>query len=225
MTADDNALVAGDRKLLAIVGILGFAIPAAGSLFLAPTWHFPATGASGSSVLDYVQAHQSQLQVGVLLDAIGVTLWGLFGVGVWSRVRAGQRLLADGMLAGFAWLVPLLLTGFTVFLVLTYRAAETSPRDARILYDLTFALLAMSGLPTALALGAFAAIVLRAGGFPRWTAVLALVAALGHVLLLASFIVSGGFLALEGQIITIAPAGLFLWVLGTGVALLVQDRS
>jgi hypothetical protein len=218
--------MSGHRKALGLVGILGFAIPAAGSVLLAPTWQFPATGASGAEVLDYVRAHQTALQVGALLDAVGVTLWGVFGMGVWSELRERQRPLADCMLAGFAWLVPLLLAGFTVFLVLTYRAAETPPRDARMLYDLTFALLAMSGLPTALALGAFAAVVLRSGGLPTWTAALAIVAALGHVVLLASFVVSRGVLSLQGQIISIAPAGLFFWVLGTGVAILLEhDRA
>src|SRR5436305_14412547 len=135
-------------RVLSVVGILGFAVPALGSVLFAPTWDFPGTDASGASVLAYVSEHASSLRVGVLLDALGVTLWGLFGLGVWSRLR--DRGAAGAFMAGgFSWLVPLLLAGFTAFLVLAYRAPELAPHDAALLYDLTFALLAMSGLPTA----------------------------------------------------------------------------
>jgi hypothetical protein len=208
---------AGDR-VLSVVGILGFAVPAVGSVLFAATWDFPGTEASGAEVLAYVGEHRSGLRVGVLLDALGVVLWGLFGLGVWRRL--GDRGPVGGfMAAGFAWMVPLLLAGFTAFLVLAYRAPRLTPQDAALLYDLTFALLAISGLPTAVALGAYAHIVWRTGGLPVWTALLAALGAAAHVLLLASFFVSDGFLSLQGQIITAAPATLFIWVLGTAIAL------
>jgi hypothetical protein len=205
-------------RVLSVVGILGFAIPALGSVLFAPTWDFPGTDASGTSILAYVSERRSGLRVGVLLDALGVTLWGLFGLGVWSRLR-DRGPAGAFMLAGFAWLVPLLLAGFTAFLVLAYRAPGLAAEDAALLYDLTFALLAMSGLPTAVALGAYAHIVWRTGGLPAWTAVLAALGAAAHVLLLASFFISSGFLSLQGQIITVGPATLFFWVLGTAIAI------
>jgi hypothetical protein len=46
--------------------------------------------------------------------------------------------------------VALLLAGFTAFFVLVYRGADVG--DPRLLYDLTFGLLATSGAPTAIAL-------------------------------------------------------------------------
>ena len=205
-------------RVLSVVGILGFAIPAVGSVLFAGTWDFPGTDASGASVLAYVGERRAELGLGALLDAIGVTLWGVFGLGVWWRLRdrgpAGVFLAA-----GFAWLVPLLLAGFTAFLILAYRAPTLVPEDAKLLYDMTFALLAMSGLPTALALGAYARIVWRRGGLPAWTAALAALGAAAHILLLASFFVSDGLLSLQGQIITLAPATLFFWVLCTAIAI------
>ena len=211
-----------DRKLVGAAGVLGFAVPAIGSLILAPTWDFPASTASGTSVASYVLEHQSALQFGALLDAIGVTLWGLFGVGVWQLLRQnGQdRFLLGCFLAGVLWMVSLLLAGFTAFLVLAYRPAEYSPSEAHLLYDLTFGLLAMSGLPTAVALGAYAAIASRRRILPAWTALLGAIGALAHLVLLASFVSSGGFFSLEGQTITVIPATLFVWVLGTAVAVL-----
>jgi hypothetical protein len=204
-------------RVLSLVGILGFAVPALGSVLLAPTWIFPTTDASATEVLAFVTERRSGLSVGVLLNAFGVTLWGLFGFGVWSRLR-DRGAVGLFMLAGFAWLVPLLLAGFAAFLVLVYRAPALEAEDAALLYDMTFALLAMSGLPTAVALGAYAHIVWRTAGLPLWTAVLAILGAGAHLLLLASFFVSSGFLSLQGQIITVGPATLFFWVLGTAIA-------
>jgi hypothetical protein len=93
-------------------------------------------------------------------------------------------------------------------------------QNARLLYDLTFGMLAMSGVPTAVALASYCALVWRSGRLPRWTAVLAAIAATAHVVLLASFLVGDGFFSLQGQVISAIPATLFVWILGTAVAML-----
>lgn len=114
--------------------------------------------------------------------------------------------------------VTLILAGFAVFFVLVYRVPQGS--EARLLYDLAFGLLAMSGAPTAVALGSYAAQVLRVGRLPRWTASLAAVAAGAHVALLVSFLVPHGFFSLEGAGIIAILATLFVWIAGTSIALL-----
>jgi hypothetical protein len=86
-------------------------------------------------------------------------------------------------------------------------------------------MLAISGAPTAVALFAYAAHVWRSLVLPRWTAVLAGIAAVAHVALLASFVVSDGFFSLEGQVITAIPATLFAWILGTSIAMLRAERG
>src|SRR5205085_818682 len=53
------------------------------------------------------------------------------------------------------------------FLVLTYRSP--APSDARLLYDASFGLLAMSAAPTVVALGAYSALVFRTRELPRAT--------------------------------------------------------
>jgi hypothetical protein len=65
-----------------------------------------------------------------------------------------------------------------------YRIPEAS--EPRLLYDLSFGLLAMSGVPTALALGSYAALAFRSAQLPTATAWLAAIAALAHLMLLAS---------------------------------------
>lgn len=111
----------------------------------------------------------------------------------------------------------LLLSGFTAFDLLLYRhhGAETST----LLYDLTFGLLAMSGMPTVVALGSFAVAVYVHRVLPRYTTHLAIAAAAIHLLLLAAFIVHDGPLSLEGFSITAMPAFLFAWILGTTLAM------
>jgi hypothetical protein len=54
--------------------------------------------------------------------------------------------------------------------------------------------------------------------------VLAGIGAAAHVVLLASFLVHDGFFSLEGQVITVIPATLFVWILGTGLSLLADAR-
>jgi hypothetical protein len=101
----------------------------------------------------------------------GCSLWFVFGAGVWLRLRraSGPDSLASACFAfGFVGFVVLLLAGFTAFFVLAYRDADVG--DPRLLYDLTFGLLAMSGAPTAIALGSYAAAVFRSTVLPRWTA-------------------------------------------------------
>lgn len=126
-------------------------------------------------------------------------------------------------LVGLVSFVTLLLAGFTVFFLLAYRTPEGL--DSQLLYDLSFALLAMSGVPTALALGSYAALVFRSDSLPRWTASVATVAALAHLLLLASLVVRGGFFSLEGGVTIAIPATLFGWIAATSWVMMGEGRS
>ena len=50
-------------------------------------------------------------------------------------------------------------------------------------------------------------------------------AAAAHVALLASFVVEDGFFSLQGEVIIYIPATLFIWIAGTGIALLAASRD
>jgi hypothetical protein len=121
-------------------------------------------------------------------------------------------------LVGLVSFVTLLLAGFTVAFVLFY-CAPNAP-DPRLLYDLGFGLLAMSGVPTALALGSYAAQVFSDSRLPAWSAWVAVVAALAHLVLLASLVIPSGFFSLQGGVIIAIPAMLFAWILATSIVLL-----
>jgi hypothetical protein len=148
----------------------------------------------------------------------------IFGAGISLLLLEGDR--QDGLLSacfavGFIAFTTLLLAGFASGFLIAYRAPHIP--EPRLLYDLTFGLLALSGAPTAVALASYATATFRNGQLPRFTAWLAGLAAVAHVVLLFSLVVPSGFFSLEGQVITVAPALLFLWIFATGIALLTTD--
>jgi hypothetical protein len=210
-------------KVAGMAGVLGVALPCAGVVVL-PIWQFPGTGSSASELTTFVLRHETALSAAMVLNAAGVALWLIFGAGVWLRLRdaSGQdNLLSACFAVGLIGFVILLLAGFVAMFLLSYSAKETP--DARLLYDLTFGLLAMSGAPTAIALGSFAAMTLRGGTLPRFTAWLAVVTAAAHVVLLFSLVIPRGFFSLEGEVITVVPGLLFAWILVTGIAMLITN--
>jgi hypothetical protein len=189
-------------------------------------WTFPGSGATATQIASFIGAHRSALLLAMVLNTTAVALWLLFGVGVWLRLRArasGESFLSTCFLIGLVSFVTLLFAGFTCLYLLAYRAPESS--DPRLLYDLAWGLLAMSGVPTALALGAYAVQIFRDGCLAGWTAWLAAVAALAHLALIASFVVRSGFFSLEGWATTAIPATLFAWIMGTSIAMMGAVRS
>lgn len=209
-------------RLAGVAGILSLALGAAGVL-VGQMWAFPGTGATAAEIAGFVDAHRSALLTDMVLTTAAVWFWLVFGAGVWLRLREadGEDFLPVSFLVGLVGFVTLLFAGFTAFFVLVYRAPEAS--DPRLLYDLCFGLLAMSGAPTVLALVSYAALVIRSRSLPRWTALLAVVAALAHLMLLASLLIASGFFSLEGGVIIAIPATLFAWIAGTSLEML-ADR-
>jgi hypothetical protein len=212
-------------RLAGLAGILSTALGIAG-VFVDEMWTIPGTAATAGQIAGFVDTHRSALLIALLLSTIAVSLWLAFGVGVWLLMRATaqeESFLAVCFLAGLVSFVTLLLTGFTSFWMLVYRAPAAS--DPRLLYDLAFGLLAMSGAPTALALCAYAAQVLRENRLPGWTAWVAVAAALANLVLLASLVIRSGFFSLEGGVIIAIPGALFAWIVAMSVIMVRADRS
>jgi hypothetical protein len=212
-------------KLAGLAGLVSIALGIAGAI-VDEMQTFPGTGASASEIASYVDAHRSALLVAMVLSTAAVGLWLAFGVGVWVWLRettGSVSVLSVCFLVGLVSFVTLLLAGFTVAFVLFYRAPNAP--DPRLLYDLGFALLAMSGVPTALALGSYAAQVLHDNRLPTWTAWVAVVAALAHLLLLASLVIPSGFFSLQGGVIIAIPAILFAWITGVSIVLLRAETT
>ena len=212
-------------KIAGGAGVMGVLFGAVGGL-LPNMLDFPATGAPAAEIMEFTNSHRTELLVAMLFNSSAVTLWLVFGAGVWLRLHetiGGERLTSACFVFGFIAFEALLFAGFVPAFLLAYRAPEVS--EPRLLYDAAFGLLAMSGAPTAVALGAYAAFVLRTRQLPRWTAELALLGAAAHILLFASFLVKDGFFSLQGEVIVAIPATLFVWIFGTGIALMRASPS
>ncbi len=154
------------------------------------------------------------------LYTVGVMLWLPFGAALWAYLR--ERIEAGSALptcfgTGFVGLVLLILSGFSAFNMLLYR--DRSSDTATLLYDLAFGLLAMSGIPTAVALTSFAIAVYTRRVLPRYTAHVAAAAAALHLLFLVVFGIRGGPLSLESYSIWVIPLSLFAWIIVTARAM------
>lgn len=216
MSGGDTITAGEDRSSARVArwaGTLGVLIPAA-AIPIYPIWSVPPTQTSGADIALWASAHHDRLVITQVLYSVGVALWFIFGAAVWTHLRnrlpAGSP-LATGFGIGFVGLVTLILSGFTAFDLLLYR-----PRSAELsslLYDLTLGLLAMSGMPTVVALGSFAIAAYRYRVLRRTTAHVAAIAAAGHVFLLVAFIAPAGPLSLEGSVVVWGiPILLFAWI-------------
>lgn|GEM_PF-5285196 len=200
-------------------GVLGVILPAT-TLLAYPIWSFPATRTHSVDLARWAAAHHDRLVVTMALNTVGVTLWFVFGAAVWAYLRDRlpmKSILPTCFAAGFIGCLTLLLSGFTAFDLLLYR--RRSADTASLLYDLTFGLLAMSGMPLIVALGAFVIAVYARQSLPVYAGHLALAAAVVHPVLLLTFVFRSGPLSLEGYSITAMPAFLFAWILGTALAM------
>jgi hypothetical protein len=210
----------GSARVARWAGTFGVILPTL-TLVVYPIWAVPGTQASGGVVALWATTHHDRLVVMMLLNTAGVLLWFVFGAAVWTYLRdrlPKRSALPTCFAVGLIAYVTLILSGFTAFDLLLYRqhSAETST----LLYDLTFGLLAMSGIPTAVSLASFAVAVYVYRVLPRYTAHLASVAAAAHVLLLAAFVVHDGPLSLQGFLTTSGiPFILFTWILNTAFAM------
>jgi hypothetical protein len=216
----------GSARMARWAGLFGVVLPGI-TLVVYPIWSVPGTQTSGADVASWATTHHARLVVMMLLNTAGVMLWFIFGAAVWTYLRdrlPDRSALPTCFAAGLIGCVTLILSGFTAFDLLLYRprSAETST----LLYDLTFGLLAMSGIPTTVALGSFAVAVYVHQVLPRYTAHLGIIAAAMHPVLLAAFIVHDGPLSLQGFSTTAGiPFLLFAWILGTALAMPREARS
>jgi len=217
----------GTIGLAGLAGLLSIAFGIAG-LAVDRMWTFPGTGSTAAEIGAFAADYRPELLVASTLNTLAVGLWLVFGVGVWQWLRevtGSASFLLTCFLVGFVSFVTLLLAGFTSLFLLAYRAPEAS--DPRLLYDLTFSLLAMSGVPTALALGSYAAMAFGTSdrSLPTWTGWVAASGAVAHLGLLASLIVTSGFFSLEGGVIIAIPGTLFAWIVSTSVVMISGDQA
>jgi hypothetical protein len=208
-------------RLVALAGLASFDLIVVATLVAPALWNAPGTTARASEVNSFAHAHAARSVASLFIYSLAMGLFMCFTAGVssWLRglepePRAFSSMFAFGALA----LAVLVLAAFAPAYLLSYRHQPAS--IAGPLADLTFALLALSGIPTAVCLAAYATLVARLRCLPQWTAWLAAAGAVTHVLIAASLLSHGSFMSLESPVIVWVPATFFLWILAAGAALL-----
>jgi hypothetical protein len=219
-------LSARATRAIALAGLASFVLIVAATVVLPPLWSGPGTNAPAARVAAYVQAHHARTLAALFIYSVAMGLFLCFAGGLWSWLRRREpapQPLSSAFAFGAVALAVLIFAGFATTGAISYRPHQ--PELAVALNDVTFALLALSGIPTAVCLGAFALLVLRHRCLPAWTGWLAMLAADAHVLIAASTLSHGSFLSLEGAVIVAVPATLFAWILATSVVLLRGSRE
>jgi hypothetical protein len=208
-------------RAIGLAGLASFVLIIVAALVARPLWSAPRTTASAVQVAAYAYDDRGRTIASLFIYCLAMGLFLCFAAGLWTWLRQSEpapQPLAAAFAFGAVALVVLILAGFVPGGVLTYR--PQAPAVAQALRDMTFGLLALSGIPTAVCLGAYAALVLRRGRLPQWTAWLAVLGAVAHVFIAASFVSQGGFLSLEGSVIIWVPGTFFAWILATSLVLL-----
>src|SRR5438552_8333065 len=208
-------------RLIALAGLASFDLIVVAIFVAPPLWNAPGTMASGSRVAAYAQHYSGRIIASLLLYSLAMGLFLCFtaGLSAWLRERERPPHALSAIVAfGAVALAVLVMAAFVPAYMLSYRAQPAT--IAGPLADLTFGLLALSGVPTAACLAAYAALVMRSRCLPVWTALLAEGSALAHVLIAASFVSHRAFLSLESPVIVWVPATFFAWIAAASLALL-----
>jgi len=208
-------------RLTALAGFASFDLIIAAAFVAPPLWNAPGTMASGSQVAAYAQQHAGRIIASLVIYSVAMGVFLCFTAGLWSWLREREhppQALSSIFAFGALALAVLVLSAFVPAYLLSYRAQPAT--IAGPLGDLTFGLLALSGIPTAVCMGAYAVLVARLRCLPRWTAWLAAAGAVAHILIAASFVSHGAFLSLESLVIVWVPATFFAWIAAASAALL-----
>ena len=207
-------------RLVALAGLGSFALIVLAAFVAPPLWSAPGTNASPARVASYLLENRGRTVASLYIYSVAMGLFLCFTAGLRSWLRQAEPAphpLSAVFAFGAIALTGLILAAFAIAGVMSYGPQQ--PAFAATLSDLTFALLALSGIPTAVCLAAYATLVLRHGCLPAWTAWLAFLAVDAHLLIAASFMSHGSFLSLEGMVIVAVPATFFAWILATSLVL------
>jgi hypothetical protein len=210
-------------RITGLAGLASFVLIVAATFVAPPLWDAPETNATAAEVVDHVHDHRGRILASLFVYSIAMGLFLCFTAGLWTWLRrsegeTGPLSAAFGF--GAVSLTTLILAGFVPVAVLAYRRPDLSV--VHPLNDMTFGLLALSGIPTAVCMGAYAALVLRGVPLPRWTAWLGVLGAVAHVVIAGSFLETSGFFSLEGDVIVWIPGTFFAWILAVSAVLVAR---
>jgi hypothetical protein len=193
------------------------------SSLILPLTDAPGSDASAQAVARYLGDNRGELLAVLYLSGLSFGLFLVFAGGLrylLRRAAGGDATPVPGIgFGGAIALVSILMAGFSLFVAAGYRVSETDPALVRALSDAAWATFALSGVPTAVCVGAFSWLILRDRYLPGAVAWLGFLVAALHLLAAAAYAGSSGGLSLQGDVAVYVPLGFYLWVLATSVAL------
>lgn len=208
-------------RAVGLLGVASFVLILVGAFVSPPLWDTPGINTSSTHLAMYLYANHERTIASLFIYSLAMGLFLSFAAGLWSWLRQSEQapqMLSAIFAFGAIGLSVLIFAGFAVAAVMSYRPQP--PALAVSLTDMTFGLLALSGIPTALCLAAYAILVFRHRCLPAWTGWLAFIALDAHILIAASFLGHGNLFSPEGAVIVAVPATLFAWILASSVVLL-----
>jgi hypothetical protein len=206
--------------LFGAAGVISFVLIVVAALVSPPLWGGPSTTSSAQELADYAFPQRDRILAALFIYALAMGFFLLFAAGLWAWLRRSEKGPGGWSMTfalGVASASTMIIAAFAPAALAVYR--PPSPLIAGLMYDLSFGLLAFSGIPTALFLAAYAVLVLRFESLKRWTAWVATVGAFTHIVIVGTFFCRSGFFSLEGDVIVWVPATFFAWILVAGVAL------
>lgn len=150
----EESTASSSARLIGLAGLASFGLIIVAALVAPPLWNAPATMASGSRVAAYAHDDRDRIIASLLIYSLAMGLFLCFTAGLWAWLRERERppqALSAVFAFGAVALAVLILAAFVPGGVLSYRPQAAA--IARPLRDLTFGLLALSGIPTAVCLG------------------------------------------------------------------------
>jgi hypothetical protein len=184
----------------------------------------PAPDFSDAEIKTFYLEKQHALVTQAWLITLGgaLILWFAIAVRRILRARRANRTLADLFFAGTVVIVTVLVIAMAMQMVFAKTAADLPPETVRAIgVDFGVVVVAMWGFVVATTAIAYAVCVFTEPALPRWTAWLAIAAAVMNVVGTTGVFVASGPFSMEGAVTEWAPGVLImLWYLGTAIALL-----
>jgi hypothetical protein len=186
----------------------------------------PTAGGPNTAFLSFIiSKHQSLLwQAWMFSAGAALLLWFATAVRTELGDESGLgRLFYGGFVAAA---VSVLASGLLIAAVAYKAGPGASPQLARAFFDAsavgTGLFAAFAAIP---AFVAFAVIVGRTGALPRWTLVLAVIAAVVNLAETFTIFTGSGFYSIEGSFGLVQLASIVVWMIGTAVALIMASPT
>jgi len=189
----------------------------------------PPPESSSAAIRDFFINERTALVVQGWLYALGSVLLLWFALAVRSvlRTASSDSHLGEVFFAGTVVVAGLSLVAMAIQIVVVKAASRVSPEAVRVVgYDFVLAQFLLAGFIVATTAIAYAGCVVRSGVLPRWTAWVAVMAAVLNLAGTLAVLVPDGAFSINGSVVVWLPGvSTVVWYLSAAVSLLRLGRQ